>query len=1285
MKIIDMGLAVRHTFILRFRIVFLLSLICWSYASQAINNGDSEESIFRFFFEEPVIGFTGVLAPAQWTLATNGGDGYANINNAPASIAVYGSDNQSGATNYTMYCINIPGTHSGILKFQWNYMTFDTDGPQYDPFGISINGTNSQLTTNNGNDSQSGNYQYLAQAGDLFCFYVYSLDQRFGRAMVTLSNFSYSPQIFTTVTNSGTYIVPQNVNEITVRAWGGGGGGATTNSTGKGAGGGGAFASRTFSVTPGTYNITIGNGGGPGVAGGLTQFGTGTQVLARGGSAGNNNNGGTGGLASTSVGAIRFSGGAGGNGHNSGNNRAGGGGGGSAFETVNGNAGTNGANNSPGTGGTGSGNGGNGGTPSGNGQSGFVPGGGGGGGGRFGTSGSGARGQMIINHNFPLIPDPNQCTIVAANSSIPADGLSSTLITVQAKTSSGTNIPFGGATVTLNTTLGSLSSVTDNTNGTYTALLSTGITPGTAVITGTINAQNILATAEVEFTYVSEPVVVVFSTPGAHSWVIPSGVTEVDVLIVGGGGGGGTSTAFANAGSGGGGAGGYIYLQDYDITSLSSPVSIVVGNGGNPGVAGNNSGSNGSNSSFATLIGLGGGGGIGGNGSGNAGGSGGGSRDAAGGNGTQPASSSGGQGNNGGTSGGSPAGAAASGGGGAGGAGENRSGIIGEAGGNGGLGLQNDISGTPLFYAGGGGAGAAQTTTPVGIGGSGVGGNGANNNIAATSGLNGTGSGGGGGNNNRQGAAGGSGIVIIRYATGAALEATISSGTSWYMISSPSPSITYEDLLDNFITQGFSGSTYPDRQPNLLWFDETDTLTSNMSWRTISSIGNNVTSGRGYFLYVFGDIAADPLYNLALPRNLSIPTNSLFSGTSFAYNQSTFPVTYTPRTGTQDPSGPLGNEFFETNIADLGWNLLGNPTGESLNWGASSGWTKTNLDNSIYIWDPVDSEFKVFNGVTGSHNGHIAPFKSFWIRANASNPALSFTDQVFTDDGIFQRNGNPDHITLPIQLKNTSLQAQAFVSFMEDAEKLADAWDAYMLEPLSDRWLTMFTCPSQFDKIPLSINALPVKKADEFINIPLYINGIDNGESIHGVFSLNWTLPENWPEEWTIELHDHLRSKAISMKDNQRYEFYFKTELDAQETPGGSNVMKELPTKMVHYSLPEDLLSSRDQNQPFSIIIHKNGHVGDPLYLSKEMKLINTYPNPFSDFTKIQIEMPEPGFVDLELYDISGRLMDFKKQIGLDGGRQTLEYHPNNLKAGLYVLHIKSVFGNGQLKLLYNK
>jgi hypothetical protein len=75
--------------------------------------------------------------------------------------------------------------------------------------------------------------------------------------------------------------------------------------------------------------------------------------------------------------------------------------------------------------------------------------------------------------------------------------------------------------------------------------------------------------------------------------------------------------------------------------------------------------------------------------------------------------------------------------------------------GNGGNGLQDDITGTILYYGGGGGGGALNVNTS--IGGKGGGGNG-NGNIGTIN----TGGGGGGGGHYQNGGDGGSGIIIIK-------------------------------------------------------------------------------------------------------------------------------------------------------------------------------------------------------------------------------------------------------------------------------------------------------------------------------------------------------------------------------------------------------------------------------------------------------------------------------------------------------------------------------------------
>lgn len=93
--------------------------------------------------------------------------------------------------------------------------------------------------------------------------------------------------------------------------------------------------------------------------------------------------------------------------------------------------------------------------------------------------------------------DPAQSTITAATSPIYADGVSTSIITVQLVDTNGDDMTTGGETVTLDTDLGSLSVVTDVGDGTYTAQLTAGETNGTATITGTVNGEDIVDTASV--------------------------------------------------------------------------------------------------------------------------------------------------------------------------------------------------------------------------------------------------------------------------------------------------------------------------------------------------------------------------------------------------------------------------------------------------------------------------------------------------------------------------------------------------------------------------------------------------------------------------------------------------------------------------------------------------------------------------------------------------------------------------------------------------------------------
>jgi hypothetical protein len=291
---------------------------------------------------------------------------------------------------------------------------------------------------------------------------------------------------------------------------------------------------------------------------------------------------------------------------------------------------------------------------------------------------------------------------------------------------------------------------------------STGAITGTASAVGsnttstfTVSAATAASTSTRQFTItVNAPAITTFTSTGAFTFTVPSGVTSVRALVVAGGGYGGGGTG------GGGGAGGVIDVNSFPVapgTTISG--SVGAGQPGGVGFSGN-----GTDSVFGTLTAK--GGGSGGwdnspNGQApNPGGSGGG------GNGYPPfranGSGSGIQPSQPGVSGSSGFGFPGTGvpngennGGGGGGAAQAGRGFT-VGGGNG---RSVNITGSAVTYGGGGGGGGPQGGHAGGAGGGGAGDAGGG---AGSPGTANTGGGGGGGwNHGNAGGAGGSGIVVI--------------------------------------------------------------------------------------------------------------------------------------------------------------------------------------------------------------------------------------------------------------------------------------------------------------------------------------------------------------------------------------------------------------------------------------------------------------------------------------------------------------------------------------------
>jgi hypothetical protein len=199
------------------------------------------------------------------------------------------------------------------------------------------------------------------------------------------------------------------------------------------------------------------------------------------------------------------------------------------------------------------------------------------------------------------------------------------------------------------------------------------------------------------------------------------------------------------------------------------------------------------------------------------------------------------------------------------------------------------------------------------------------------------------------------GLLLKSDANGTALIGQLSSGTSitgtitaeryvpangrrWRFLSSPvvgGTTLQWRDNAGSTAGRGINitGTTgtvdFNVPNPSALRYNEASAAGGsniNAKWEAID--GNAVlTNGRGYRVFVRGD-------RTSTPSTTTNNATTLWVAGTYPGNTVNLPVTY---------NASLGN----------GWNLVGNPYPCPIDWSAASGWTKTNVSGTVWIWNPI--------------------------------------------------------------------------------------------------------------------------------------------------------------------------------------------------------------------------------------------------------------------------------------------------------------------------------------------
>lgn len=317
------------------------------------------------------------------------------------------------------------------------------------------------------------------------------------------------------------------------------------------------------------------------------------------------------------------------------------------------------------------------------------------------------------------------------------------------------------------------------------------------------------------------------------------------------------------------------------------------------------------------------------------------------------------------------------------------------------------------------------------------------------------------------------------------VERFVPSKEEWHYISSP---------VKNSTAQFFAGA----------YLNAYDTDNSN--WVPFTSLDQAVNTMQGY--------------STKLPAN--------FSGQIFSFSGEL----NTARTSAVSISLTDGGDAY---------NLVGNPFPSTIDWDHAN-WTKTNIANAVYIWNPTAGSYASYVAGAGVNGGsrYIAPMQGFFVEATGINPSLMIDDNDIRVDNsaIFLKNETEKINELAISLTGPIGTDEIMLRFMEEATPTFDAnFDAHKMFG-NTSLAQVYSVDINTDK--LAINTLSSVKETEFVKLGLKI-------AETGIYSLQFNDYESFSEYVNITLEDLKTETSHILSSTDSYEFNYEVgEIEAR-------------------------------------------------------------------------------------------------------------------------------------------
>ncbi len=233
--------------------------------------------------------------------------------------------------------------------------------------------------------------------------------------------------------------------------------------------------------------------------------------------------------------------------------------------------------------------------------------------------------------------------------------------------------------------------------------------------------------------------------------------------------------------------------------------------------------------------------------------------------------------------------------------------------------------------------------------------------------------------------------------------------------------------------------------------------------------------------------------------------------------------------GTPNDSAVSINLTYTSSTGD-GYNMVGNPYCSAINWDASSGWTKTNINDAIYVWDDSLQNVATYISSVGTNGGTniIPPTMAFFVKCNSNSGGYLSVNKNAQVSNMQNFRAAPSNNTFRFRVGNEQYYDETAIKFDNQASSNFD--DLFDAEKMFSYNLQVPQCYTQtLNGDMLSVNSLP--KPMNNIEIPLYIRIQSSGFYKFEMYKTDFDF------DVTVLLEDLQTGETVDLMAKD-YEFY---------------------------------------------------------------------------------------------------------------------------------------------------